>query len=262
MQNCNNFISFATYEIGSEARKNWIHPFTVKYSTLLLLCRPPFTFTYRYDEMAFVARHGGVALLRRTQAFGQVAICFRQMTPNFGRTHLPFNMPCQSARFMANMTPPTSSPTPSTPPENVPDMPPPSDDALKLLWDGGCPLCAREVNFLRRRCARYDLSPLIFVDVDSLDYSPEENGGISYEEAMGKIAAIRRDGTVLVGIDAFKEAYERIDLGYVYALTNVPLIKKIAESAYGFWAKRRLSWTGRPPIDELVILRDKKKSCR
>lgn len=199
--------------------------------------------------------------MRRAQAFGQVAICLRLFPENSGRFFLPLNVPYQSARFNATITPPTNS-TPSGLPENVPGIPPASDDALKLLWDGGCPLCVREVNFLRRRCARYELSPLIFVDVDSLDYSPEENGGISYTEAMGKIAAIRHDGTVLIGIDAFKEAYERIGLGYVYALTNVPLIKKVADFAYDFWAKRRLSWTGRLPIDELVILRDEKKSCR
>jgi len=212
--------------------------------------------------MAFVARQGGAALLlRRTQTLGKVAICSQPLPAFFSRTFSPLKSSGQSARFMATITPPPSTEQ-SAPPENVPKLPPPSDDALKLLWDAGCPLCVREVNFLRRRCARYDMSPLIFVDVDSLDYSPEDNGGISYEEAMGKIAAIRSDGTVLIGIDAFKEAYERIGLGYVYALTEVPLIRKVADFAYDFWAKRRLSWTGRPTIDELVILRDEKKTCR
>lgn len=210
--------------------------------------------------MAFIARQGGVALLRR-QALGKAAICLRPVASTYGAGFFPLNTPRQGARFVATITPPPS-PTPSSPTENAPKLPPASDDALKLLWDGGCPLCEKEVNFLRRRCARYDLSPLVFVDIDSLDYAPEENANITYEEAMGKIAAIRHDGTVLVGIDAFKEAYERIGLGYVYSLTSVPLIKKVAGFAYDFWAMRRLSWTGRPSLDELVILRDQKKSCR
>ncbi|MGA0997844.1 MAG: thiol-disulfide oxidoreductase DCC family protein, partial [Vulcanococcus sp.] len=41
---------------------------------------------------------------------------------------------------------------------------------LTLLYDGGCPLCLREVNFLRKRDQH---SRIGFVDINASDYSPE-----------------------------------------------------------------------------------------
>ena len=58
---------------------------------------------------------------------------------------------------------------------------------LTVLFDGGCPLCMREVTFLRGRDRQGALG---FVDIDALDYDPEPHQGISYEEAMGRIHAI------------------------------------------------------------------------
>ena len=53
---------------------------------------------------------------------------------------------------------------------------------LTLLYDGGCPLCLREVNFLRKRDQH---SRIGFVDINASDYSPEQHQGISYRQAMG-----------------------------------------------------------------------------
>ena len=66
---------------------------------------------------------------------------------------------------------------------------------IKLLYDGECPLCMREVNFLRKRDAGRGL--VAFVDIADEGYAPEENGGVSFEAAMGRIHAILADGTIL-----------------------------------------------------------------
>ena len=58
--------------------------------------------------------------------------------------------------------------------------------ALTLLYDGGCPLCMREVNFLRRRDRKQQLA---FVDINADDYKSLEHGGVTYREAMGRIHA-------------------------------------------------------------------------
>ena len=54
---------------------------------------------------------------------------------------------------------------------------------LTLLFDGGCPLCLREVRFLQRRDRDQRLA---FVDIDAADYDPEAHAGISYRQAMGR----------------------------------------------------------------------------
>ena len=119
---------------------------------------------------------------------------------------------------------------------------------LTLLYDGGCPLCLREVTFLRRRDHR---GLLQFIDVDAEYYDPDAWGGISYRQAMARIHAIQVDGTVLRDVAVFREAYRLIGLGWLYAPTTWPLLGSAVDAAYGIWARFRLALTGRPSLDRL-----------
>ncbi|KAJ8449133.1 hypothetical protein Cgig2_004188 [Carnegiea gigantea] len=108
---------------------------------------------------------------------------------------------------------------------------------IKMLYDGDCPLCMREVNMLRERNKEY--GTIKFVDISSEEYSPEENQGLDYKTVMGRIHAILSDGTVVTDVE----------------------VATIANAVYGIWAKYRLSITGRPPIEEILESR-RKKVCR
>ena len=119
---------------------------------------------------------------------------------------------------------------------------------LTVLYDGGCPLCLREVSFLRRRDRGKRLA---FVDVDAADYAPEAWAGISYRQAMARIHAIRRDGTVLVNVAVFREAYRLIGLGWLYLPTKWPLVRPLVNRLYDLWAAKRLQLTGRADLDTL-----------
>ncbi|XP_045816649.1 uncharacterized protein At5g50100, chloroplastic [Trifolium pratense] len=132
----------------------------------------------------------------------------------------------------------------------------PKDWKIKMLYDGDCPLCMREVNMLRERNKSY--GTIKFVDIGSDDYSPQENQGLDYQTAMGRIHAILSDGTVVTDVEAFRRLYEEVGLGWVYAVTKYEPIAKIADSVYGFWAKYRLQVTGRPPMEEILEARKKK----
>ncbi|NJO20033.1 MAG: DUF393 domain-containing protein, partial [Spirulinaceae cyanobacterium RM2_2_10] len=68
------------------------------------------------------------------------------------------------------------------------DMTQPAARPIKLLYDGECPLCLREVRFLQRRDAGRGL--IAFVDIAAPDYEPAANGGIDFATAMGRIHAI------------------------------------------------------------------------
>lgn len=127
---------------------------------------------------------------------------------------------------------------------------------LTVLYDGGCPLCLREVGLLRRRDGQR--GRLAFVDIDAPDYDPGRFGGISYRQAMGRIHALAADGTVLRDLEVFRRAYQLVDLGWLYSPTRWPLLGPLADAAYGFWARQRLRWTGRPDLEQLC--RDR-QSC-
>ena len=124
---------------------------------------------------------------------------------------------------------------------------------LTLLFDGGCPLCQREVSFLR---SRDNFKSISFIDIDSLNYQPKLYCGITYREAMGRVHAITSSGEVLKDIEVFREAYRLVGLGWVYAPSTWPISKYLIDSLYRLWSLWRLPITCRPGLDELCNNRD------
>ena len=105
---------------------------------------------------------------------------------------------------------------------------------LTILFDGGCPLCKREVDFLQSRNQKGYLS---FIDINSSDFSLNLKYGISYKQAMERIHAFKSDGSVIKDIKVFQEAYSLIGLGWIYTPTKLRTLEKFIEFTYGLWAK-------------------------
>ena len=72
---------------------------------------------------------------------------------------------------------PLSVDSPST---SAPAAPGPPGWDVKMLYDGECPLCMREVNMLRRRDE--GKGRIAFVDISADDYRPDDNAGLTYEQ--------------------------------------------------------------------------------
>ncbi|CAN8306655.1 unnamed protein product [Cochlearia groenlandica] len=128
---------------------------------------------------------------------------------------------------------------------------------IKMLYDGDCPLCMREVNMLMERNEKH--GTIKFVDISSNEYSPQENQGLDYKTVMGQIHAIQSDGNVVTGVEAFRRLYEEVGLGWVYTITKYEPIGKVVDVVYDFWAKYRLQVTGRPSIEAILEARKKNK---
>ena len=129
---------------------------------------------------------------------------------------------------------------------------------IKLLYDGECPLCMREVKFLQKKDAGRGL--VAFVDIAEDNYNPQENGNIDFETAMGRIHALLPDGTIVKNVEVFRRVYEELGLGWVYAITKLPLLGAIADGLYNIWANWRLALTGRPNLSEVIARREEKLS--
>ncbi len=127
---------------------------------------------------------------------------------------------------------------------------------IKLLYDGECPLCLKEVNFLRKK--DNGRGKVLFIDIASPDYSPLDNQGIDYETAMNRIHAILADGKVIKNVEVFRTIYEILGMGWIYAITKIPFIGWIADQIYGLWAKWRLQLTQRPSLAQ--IMKEKEKA--
>ena len=124
---------------------------------------------------------------------------------------------------------------------------------LTIFFDGGCPLCKREVDFLQSRNQKGYQS---FIDINTSDFYLDLKYGITYKQAMERIHALKSDGSVIKDIKVFQEAYTLIGLGWIYAPTKIPIIDKVIEFIYSVWAKYRLKLTFRPSIEKLCNERD------
>ena len=127
---------------------------------------------------------------------------------------------------------------------------------IKLLYDGECPLCVREVNFLTKKDAGRGI--VNFVDIADPSYDPQDNANIDFATAMGRIHAILPDGSVIKNVEVFQRVYEELGMGWIYAITKLPVIGAIADWIYGIWAKARLKLTGRPDIEAIITERKQK----
>ena len=130
---------------------------------------------------------------------------------------------------------------------------------IKLLYDGECPLCLREVNFLQKKDA--GRGKVAFVDIASDAYNPEENAGIDFETAMGRNHGILADGTVIKNVEVFRRVYETLGMGWVYAITKLPILGALANFIYGIWADLRLKLTGRPDLQTVIKQRQGRLGC-
>ena len=125
---------------------------------------------------------------------------------------------------------------------------------IKLLYDGDCPLCLREVNFLRKKDA--GRGRVQFVDIADDGYDPAEHGGVDFATAMGRIHAVLADGTVIKNVEVFRQIYSILGIGWLYAPTRWPLIGPMVDALYDLWADWRLKMTGRPDLATLVADRE------
>nr|CAB3488614.1 unnamed protein product [Digitaria exilis] len=117
-----------------------------------------------------------------------------------------------------------------------------------------------QVNMLRERNKSY--GAIKFVDISSKDYSPDDNQGLDYETAMGRIHAILSDGTIVTDVEAFRKLYEEVGLGWIYAVTKYEPVATMANAVYGVWAKYRMQITGRPPLEEIMASRKAAGECK
>jgi ubiquinone biosynthesis monooxygenase Coq7 len=87
----------------------------------------------------------------------------------------------------------------------VTDATPP--DVLTVLYDGGCPLCRREIAHLQQLAAKQADSALCFVDVCAADrtMSPQEQAKL-----LARFHVQRPDGLRLDGAAAFVAMWERL----------------------------------------------------
>ena len=104
-----------------------------------------------------------------------------------------------------------------------------------MFYDGLCPLCQAEIQFLSRRNQAGLLS---FIDINSDQYLPERVG-VSCNQALASMDAQYDDGKLIQGVEVFSAAYSRANLPKLAWLFSRPALAPIWNVGYRFFAKHR-----------------------
>ncbi len=113
---------------------------------------------------------------------------------------------------------------------------------IKVLYDGQCPLCRREADLLRRldggQCK------LLLEDISSPDFDAGRYGA-TMDQVMAQIHGVLRSGRLVRGMEVFRRAYDAVGLGWLLAPTNWPILRRVCDAGYKWFARNRLWLTGR-----------------
>lgn len=113
---------------------------------------------------------------------------------------------------------------------------------IRVLFDGECPLCSREIRILERLGrgrGRIDFEDIAAPGFDATRY------GLTAHDVVDRIHGILPDGRVVEGMEVFRRAYASVGLGWLLAPTRWQGLRRIADAAYRIFARNRLRLTGR-----------------
>ena len=119
-----------------------------------------------------------------------------------------------------------------------------SQAEITILYDGECPLCSRELAMLKRIDRRR--GRLGAIDIAAADFEASRYG-LDLDTLMGRIHGVLPDGSVIEGVEVFRRAYAAVGRGWVLGWTSLPPFVRPVDAAYRWFARNRLSLTGRQP---------------
>ena len=116
---------------------------------------------------------------------------------------------------------------------------------LEVFYDGACPLCRREIAWIRKRDNHHRLR-LTDISTDAFRIDDYER---SMEQLMGELHGRAPDGQWVTGVEAFRRMYSAIGFGWLIALTRIPGVSHFLQWIYRLFARNRLRLTGRCPAE-------------
>ena len=106
---------------------------------------------------------------------------------------------------------------------------------FEVFYDEQCPLCRKEINFIRKRDKH---GRLILTDISAAEFDAGPTGK-SLDLLMREIHGRHADGTVVSGVEVFREIYRRIGLGIFVAPTRWIGIRWAMDKMYNIFAGYR-----------------------
>ncbi|WP_431064782.1 thiol-disulfide oxidoreductase DCC family protein [Methylotuvimicrobium sp.] len=118
-----------------------------------------------------------------------------------------------------------------------------------LFYDGHCPICQKEVAWLRRKNQK---GRLAFQDIQDENFDPQVYGK-TFDDFMAEIHGLYPDGRLIKGVEVFCAAYSAVGLGWLAAPMRWRLLRPLFDRLYAGFARHRLrlgSRFGKKTCDE------------
>lgn len=116
--------------------------------------------------------------------------------------------------------------------------------SIRILFDGECPLCAREGRLLMRLDAgrgRIDLEDIADPRFDPGRY------GVTAADLEARLHGVLPDGRLVQGVEVLALAYEAVGWSWLARPARWPGTRWLLDRAYLWFARNRLRLTGRAP---------------
>jgi predicted DCC family thiol-disulfide oxidoreductase YuxK len=112
-------------------------------------------------------------------------------------------------------------------------------DRPTVYYDGGCPVCSREVRFYQGRAGAASFAWVDVAGSDDAALGP----GLTRAAALARMHLRRADGTIVTGAAAFAEIWRFMPgLRWLGRLMAIPPFGALAELGYGVFLRARKLW--------------------
>jgi len=112
---------------------------------------------------------------------------------------------------------------------------------LTVYFDGECPICRREIDLMKFFNRRAHLR---FIDFSASSF-PSTEHGLNQCDLERVIHARWADGTMITGVEVFREMWDAIGFGVLARFARRPTINALLVKAYAWFARNRLRLTRR-----------------
>ena len=106
---------------------------------------------------------------------------------------------------------------------------------FEVFYDEQCPMCRREINFIRKR-DKYER--LILTDISDRNFDPSSTGK-SLDDLMREIHGRHADGSLVTGVEVFRQIYQRVGFGALVVPTRWSGIRWLMDRMYNIFAALR-----------------------
>jgi predicted DCC family thiol-disulfide oxidoreductase YuxK len=106
---------------------------------------------------------------------------------------------------------------------------------IEVFFDGDCPICSREIAMIRKLDRNQQIA---CTNIASRDFQANAHG-LNNDSVNREIHGKLADGSVIKGVEVFRQIYERLGFQRCVRWSRLPWIAKVLDYGYRVFAKHR-----------------------